>query len=133
MLMFQVSPSDGFVLNCSTVTRDQVEQVKGVLYTLSQFFGPQTYPREISLACQAAEEPTALAEDNKDTVFEESLKYNKTNNLYQCIIYLAPGDYHRFHSPANWKISYRRHFPGWICITQISLSQVILMKLKLFI
>ena len=27
-------------------------------------------------------------------------------------MYLAPGDYHCFHSPTNWSIEDRRHFPG---------------------
>ena len=32
--------------------------------------------------------------------------------LRYCVIYLAPGDYHRIHSPAAMKIKSRRHFPG---------------------
>ncbi|GAB1607222.1 hypothetical protein Ahia01_001005600 [Argonauta hians] len=34
------------------------------------------------------------------------------NVLYHCVIYLAPGDYHRFHSPTDWIVYFRRHFPG---------------------
>lgn len=30
------------------------------------------------------------------------------------IIYLAPGDYHRFHSPAQFKTHFRRHIAGWL-------------------
>ena len=43
---------------------------------------------------------------------EELIKPHADKCLYHCVIYLAPGDYHGFHSPTEWTVSYRRHFPG---------------------
>lgn len=34
------------------------------------------------------------------------------NELHFAVIYLAPGDYHRFHSPANWVVQCRKYFTG---------------------
>lgn len=48
-----------------------------------------------------------------ELLFENSILYNPEENcLYHCVIYLAPGDYHRFHSPTEWTVFARRHFPG---------------------
>jgi phosphatidylserine decarboxylase len=30
------------------------------------------------------------------------------------VVYLAPGDYHRYHSPATFTASYRRHIAGYL-------------------
>ena len=45
------------------------------------------------------------------------------NSLFFSVIYLAPGDYHRFHSPTAWVVEKRRHFVG------ISPFCVVLMQL----
>ena len=34
------------------------------------------------------------------------------NCLHHIIMYLAPGDYHCFHSPTDWSVQQRRHFAG---------------------
>lgn len=39
-------------------------------------------------------------------------KVKPGNAMFFCVIYLAPGDYHRFHSPTNWVVQTRRHFAG---------------------
>ncbi|KAJ0169326.1 hypothetical protein K1T71_015210 [Dendrolimus kikuchii] len=89
-----VSPCDGVVLNCGPANTDKIEQVKGVTYSLEEFLGKNTWSK------------------NTDSDYYGNLLTNKDNILHQCIIYLAPGDYHRFHSPTDWTIAFRRHFSG---------------------
>lgn len=51
-------------------------------------------------------------DDDDEGNIASQLLIHPSNQLYYCIIYLAPGDYHRFHSPADWTVLVRRHFPG---------------------
>ncbi|KAK2720524.1 phosphatidylserine decarboxylase proenzyme, mitochondrial-like isoform X2 [Artemia franciscana] len=95
-----VSPADGTVLHYGKVENGYLEQVKGVKYSLSQFLGPQSWSNS------SEDSSKSLAD------YQKSLLKNPNNELYHCVIYLAPGDYHRFHSPTNWRVKFRRHFPG---------------------
>ena len=61
---------------------------------------------------------------SKGTEFK--LLHPDRNNLYFCVIYLAPGDYHRFHSPVAWVVERRRHFTGDL----FSVSPYIVNRLK---
>ncbi|XP_065258859.1 phosphatidylserine decarboxylase proenzyme, mitochondrial-like [Emys orbicularis] len=87
-----VSPADGCIVHLGRVRRSRLEQVKGVTYSLESFLGPQDW--------------------REDGGRDLSPWWRRGHRLYQCIIYLAPGDYHRFHSPTDWHIRHRRHFPG---------------------
>lgn len=83
-----VSPADGHVIWFGEVSPDgEMEQVKGVNYSLEKFLG---------------------LDSNSSSLLRDPEK----NNLYHCLFYLAPGDYHRYHSPADWVVEERKHFPG---------------------
>ncbi|XP_055480105.1 phosphatidylserine decarboxylase proenzyme, mitochondrial isoform X3 [Psammomys obesus] len=96
-----ISPSDGKILTFGQVKNCEVEQVKGVTYSLESFLGPR--------AC--TEDLPFLPASSRDS-FRKQLVTREGNELYHCVIYLAPGDYHCFHSPTDWTVSHRRHFPG---------------------
>ena len=50
--------------------------------------------------------------DNRVRYCQSLLRNPSSNDLFYCVIYLAPGDYHRFHAPCNFRVKQRRHFPG---------------------
>ncbi|XP_021405644.2 phosphatidylserine decarboxylase proenzyme, mitochondrial isoform X1 [Lonchura striata] len=96
-----ISPSDGKILNFGQVKNCEVEQVKGVTYSLESFLGPRISTDEMH-----------FSQAPPGNSFQQQLVTKEGNELYHCVIYLAPGDYHCFHSPTDWTVSHRRHFPG---------------------
>lgn len=84
-----VSPCDGKVLSFTKVINNsQMIVVKNRKYSLSKFlFGKY---------------------DTSDMI--DSPKSH--DQLYQLTIYLSPADYHRYHSPADLKITDRIYIPG---------------------
>ncbi|XP_029108440.1 phosphatidylserine decarboxylase proenzyme, mitochondrial isoform X1 [Scleropages formosus] len=97
-----ISPADGKILHFGKVRNCEVEQVKGVTYSLETFLGPQTWTERLA--------PKKKEEDL--TSFQDLLVTKEGNELFHCVVYLAPGDYHCFHSPTDWRVAHRRHFPG---------------------
>ena len=68
--------------------------MKGVHYSLPYFLGLRGAKNQ---ALHAAINTSDLL-TNKDG----------TTSLFQAVVYLSPGDYHRFHSPVEWTINTRR-------------------------
>lgn len=163
-----VSPSDGKVLSFGIINDGEIEQVKGMTYSVdallglkrtrlavpshaldfSQQFGDDDETihsrhqefAEINgisysvddLVGGEGDETHHMHElsymDNGDGTAEVPLKQKEMavarklvpadlkaledKQVYYCVIYLAPGDYHRYHSPTNWVATLRRHFIG---------------------
>lgn len=169
-----ISPSDGRILQFGQIQGGDIEQVKGMTYTIDALLGKHTPTPTISDAPSASanaghatnelhegeelvkhdEEfarvngisytlpslisgqdkddrakmrledqtakpstPGAVSEVRAELALGERPWYDilspgKKHALYYAVIYLAPGDYHRFHSPTNWVVEKRRHFAG---------------------
>lgn len=87
--------------------------MKGVTYNLRHFLGDISIPD--------SDHSTFTKED--DDAYIRSLLKNPMNQLCQLTVYLAPGDYHRFHSPTDWEIEFRRHFQGlFVFISRINFN-----------
>lgn len=118
----------------SLASGDRFADVNGIEYSLEQLLGSKP-TSQISkgstdpVAPSVSTAPSSLQHDI-DVAISGSLSANapsiipslssslnipwirSDNSLYFAVIYLAPGDYHRFHSPSNWVVNCRRHFIG---------------------
>ncbi|KAJ3829698.1 phosphatidylserine decarboxylase 1 [Lentinula raphanica] len=65
----------------------------------------ETLAHDTSVALEMGVKPTLERSPSRASV-------KPGNALFFTVIYLAPGDYHRFHSPTAWVVEKRRHFVG---------------------
>ena len=107
------SPCDGRVLTIGKVsTADStIDCVKGRSYRLDEFLlGHIGDPSDPS-------DQLSKSESRKNNPSVQALIDSvsaKGNELHYMVIYLSPGDYHRFHSPAIHEGHYRRHIAGYL-------------------
>jgi phosphatidylserine decarboxylase len=116
-----VSPVDGTVLVYGDVINGELQSIKGMSYSISQFLG---WSEAESAELRAQKELLARLQragvTGKRSVEELQEAYIRQpdhrppeeSQLKYCVIYLAPGDYHRIHTPAALTLRSRRHFPG---------------------
>lgn len=117
-----------------SVNEEEFANVNGISYSLGELLGSKggrgvTAEKDASLSKEEEAEQEkrtglkrSLTSDARVAaeVASESTKDQKApwagpkegNKLFFTVIYLAPGDYHRYHSPTNWVVEKRRHFAG---------------------
>ena len=96
-----ISPADSKILSITKIKSDECLLIKKVNYKVGQFLtGQKGY--EIIFAKRSCD-----------------------SNMWSCIFYLAPGDYHRYHCPIDFVAKSRLHIPGKLApVKESSLRQV---------
>ncbi|KAF9175125.1 phosphatidylserine decarboxylase 1 [Mortierella sp. AD011] len=101
--------------SANVVDDEEFAQVNGIDYTLDSLLG---YDKQSSMEHKKHDLKGNVVPDeeankqSKSSSNHGDLRLRPGNALFFCVIYLAPGDYHRFHSPTNWVAETRRHFSG---------------------
>ena len=107
-----VSPADGSMTHFGQFKGGFLEQVKGSHYSLAYFLGLQSpaQPGTSGTDPSASGKVATMHASVSEGAVASSLLHKKDGStvLMQMIIYLSPGDYHRFHSPTDWSVIYRR-------------------------
>jgi len=103
-----VSPADARVVSFGSLSYPHlnIDQVKGLTYPLNVFVGPR-HPFMKGLDSCFSDKPV-YSPSNCANSADKAEDYK----IFYCSVYLAPGDYHWFHSPTDWTIEHRRHIPG---------------------
>jgi len=101
--------------SANIVNEEEFAEVNGISYTLDSLLGHDKQPTlEHKRQDSEGNVVPDMEADRKSKIadYRQELKLRPGNALFFCVIYLAPGDYHRFHSPTNWVAETRRHFSG---------------------
>ncbi|CAH1756794.1 9287_t:CDS:2 [Entrophospora sp. SA101] len=130
----EVDNVDSINEDIAIIDENEFANVNGITYSLDTLLGDDlvdSKKQESSIGDDASIVPnnssknsdgSSINNESKEEIVAKSVlwpispihghHFKEESKLYFCVVYLAPGDYHKFHSPTNWVVEYRRHFAG---------------------
>lgn len=99
--------------NTVITSHEEFANVNGISYTLPSLLsgGPNDpHPDSVDASLPASQSDALVVK--KEVTRPSTWRATPQKRLFFCVVYLAPGDYHRFHSPVSWVVERRRHFAG---------------------
>ena len=108
------SPCDGTVLTVGKVSMadSTIDCVKGRSYRLDEFMlGYVGNPADTKSSTASKISNNQINPECQQLIEDVA---SRGNELHYMVIYLSPGDYHRFHSPSIHRGHYRRHIAGYL-------------------
>lgn len=109
---------------------EEFARINGISYSLPNLFGPSpdtnVRGRPVAPTSSTTSDQSTPSKAGSEAAVSAELASgeapwwapfktpatDKPSSLYYIVLYLAPGDYHRFHSPVSWVCTTRRHFAG---------------------
>lgn len=99
--------------NTVITSHEEFANVNGISYTLpSLLSGTPNAPHPASVDASVPASTSDAIAVGTEVARPSTWLATPQKRLFFCVVYLAPGDYHRFHSPVSWVVERRRHFAG---------------------
>ncbi|GAA6061011.1 hypothetical protein JCM10212_001067 [Sporobolomyces blumeae] len=114
-------PSHPHSSEAVSIDEKEFANVNGISYSLDELMGEhknENQRGQVEDASMQGDRPGApkrtISGDMAvaKEIAKGAVQPREGNKLCFTVIYLAPGDYHRYHSPTNWVVERRRHFAG---------------------
>ncbi|KAL7753750.1 phosphatidylserine decarboxylase 1 [Sorochytrium milnesiophthora] len=111
------------------LTSEQIMRINTIEYGVEELLGveagAETEVEHATVTGAATTTGAAPSASQSGSAMAAKVPDTIKKGLFFAVIYLAPGDYHRFHSPVDWEVKERRHIHGELLSVSPKLLDVV--------